>query len=660
VSRRSTCERPHRRLPLVPALGLALALACGEAPARSGGPAAGWPVYASDAGGRRYSPLAEITPANVAQLELAWELHTGDHHDPALGQRNHAFQATPILHGDALYVCTPRSIVLALDAETGALRWRFDPEVDVSLGHYNLNCRGVAAFRDPRAPAGTACATRIYVATADTRLIALDADTGARCAGFGDGGEVAFFRGIPLRQRSEYGISSPPVLVRDVIVLGSSVAENRRADMPTGRVQAFDARSGALRWSWDPIPTRPDDPAWRTWEDGSAARTGAANVWSLASADPERDLVFLPTSSPSPDWYGGERKGDNRHADSVVALRGATGELVWSFQTVHHNVWDYDVASQPVLIELPRPGGGSDPALLQATKMGHLFILHRETGAPLVPVEERPVPGTDVPGERTAPTQPFPTWPPPLVPQGLRPDDAWGLTFWDRRACRERIASLRSEGLYTPPSLEGTVLFPGTAGGSNWGSVAWDPERHVLLANTSRIANTLRLSRRDAPDAPRDDLYEIGRSEMQGTPYVGHFGVLLSPWGIPCNAPPWGTLAALDLARRELRWETTLGTTADLAPAGIALRWGTPSMGGPIVTKGGVTFIGAAMDSRLRAFDTDTGEELWHAELPAGGQATPMTYRVRDGGRQFVVIAAGGHSQMRTRKGDSLVAYALP
>jgi quinoprotein glucose dehydrogenase len=617
-------------------------------------------VYGSDAGGSRYSPLAEITPENAAHLELAWEFHTGDHHDPGLGQRNHAFQATPILHGDALYLCTPRSLVIALDAETGALRWRFDPGVDLSLGHYNLNCRGVAAWSDPQAAAGSACAQRIFVATADTRLVALDARTGLRCAGFGDAGEVAFFRNVPLRERAEYGISSPPVLVRDVIVLGSSVAENRRTDMPSGRVQAFDARTGALRWSFDPIPTRPDDPAWPTWADGSAARTGAANVWSLASADPARDLVFLPTSSPSPDWYGGERGGDNRHADSVVALRGATGELVWSFQAVGHDLWDYDLASQPVLIDFPRPSGGSDPAVLQATKMGHVFILHRETGAPLVPVEDRPVPQTDVPGERTSPTQPVPTWPPPLVPQGLRPQDAWGLTFWDRRACSDRIAALRSEGVFTPPSFQGTVIFPGTAGGSNWGSVAWDPERQLVVANTSRIANTVRLSRRGEPDPARDDLYEIARSEMTGTPYVAHFGVLLSPWGIPCNAPPWGTLQALDLARREALWEVTLGTTADLAPLGIGLRWGTPSMGGPITTKGGVTFIGAAMDSRLRAFDTRTGAELWQAELPAGGQATPMTYRVRDGGRQFVVIAAGGHSQMRTRKGDSLVAYALP
>ena len=617
-------------------------------------------MHASDAGGSRYSSLDEITPANVAWLEPAWEFHTGDLHGGEAEGRNHAFQATPILVEDALVFCTPRSWVIALDAETGEERWRFDPRVDLTLGHYNLNCRGVAVWRDPEAASDAPWAVRIYVATADARLVCLDARDGRPCAGFGEGGEVEFFRDVPMRERAEYGISSPPVLVRDVIVLGSSVAESRRTDMPSGKVHAFDARTGAARWTWDPIPKDPSDPAFATWEEGSALRTGAANVWSLSSADHARDLVFVPTSSPSPDWYGGERLGDNRYADSVVALRGSTGERVWSFQTVRHNVFDYDVGSQPVLIDFPREGGGSDPAVLQATKMGHLFVLHRETGEPLVPVEERPVPQSDVPGERTAATQPFPTWPPPMAPQTLRPEDAWGFTFWDRGGCEDTIARLRSDGLFTPPSLEGSVIFPGTAGGSNWGSVAYDPERRLLVGNTSRIANTIRLSRRDDPSPPPEDLYEIATSEMAGTPYRAHFGVLLSPWGIPCNAPPWGTLMALDLGRREVAWESTLGTTGDLAPLGIALSWGTPNMGGAITTGGGLVFVGAAMDSRLRAFDVTTGEELWSAALPAGGQATPMTYRVRDGGRQFVVIAAGGHAQMRTRRGDSVVAYALP
>jgi quinoprotein glucose dehydrogenase len=417
--------------------------------------------------------------------------------------------------------------------------------------------------------------------------------------------------------------------------------------MPSGRVQAFDARSGAPRWSVDPVPG-----------------TGAANVWSLISADPERDLVFLPTSSPSPDFYGGERPGDNRHADSVVALRGATGEVAWAFQTVHHNLWDYDVASQPVLIDWVERGRRR-PAVAQATKMGHLFFLDRETGAPLVPLEERPVPQSDVPGETTAPTQPFPTWPPPLSPQRLTPDDAWGITRWDRDWCRRRIAGLRSEGVFTPPSFRGSVIFPGTAGGSNWGSLAYDPERRLLFANTSSIANLAQIVRREEVDLDRENRRRetgdfLATAAMEGTPYVARFGVLVSPFMVPCNPPPWGTLTALDLERRELRWRSTLGTTRDLAPVPIALPWGTPNMGGPLATAGGLVFIAAALDDYLRAFDSETGEEVWRGRLPAGGQATPMSYRVRDGGRQFVVIAAGGHSQMRSRRGDTLVAFALP
>ncbi len=641
-------------------LGLLALLGCEDAPiARAGAPRGEWPVHAAGPGGTRYSALAEIVPANVDRLERVWEFHTGDRYEPSLGSRNHAFQATPILVGDALYFCTPRSRVFALDAETGALRWQFDPDVDLSLGNYNLNCRGVASWEDPSAEPGVLCRRRIFVATADTRLIALDAETGTLCSGFGRGGEVEFFHDVGLRSRDEYGISSPPVLVGNVVVVGSSVAESRRVDLPSGKVHAFDARSGEGRWTFDPIPRDPSDPARSSWEGEAADRTGAANVWSLSSVDPERDLVFVPTSSPSPDFYGGERLGDNRHADSVVALRGSTGELVWSFQTVRHDLWDYDIGSQPVLADLPEEGGPR-PAVFQATKMGHLFILDRETGEPLIPVDDKPTPASDVPGERAAASQPIPRWPPPLSPQRLLPEDAWGLTFWDRGACAERIAAMRSEGVFTPPSFEGSVLYPGTAGGSNWGSVAIDPERKILVANTSNIANTIRLARRDEPSELREDLDELSRFEMGGTPYVGYFGVLLSPWGIPCNAPPWGALTALDLEHREVLWQVPLGTTSDLAPFGIGVPWGTPNMGGAIVTAGGVVFIGAAMDSRLRAFDVRSGEELWSGRLPAGGQATPMTYRVREGGRQYVVIAAGGHTQMRTRLGDSLVAFALP
>lgn len=655
---------PRRLGPALVALaGACLATACEPAPPPpTRGDAVGWPTSSGGESGTRYSALDEITPANVDRLERVWEFHTGDQVPENIGHRNHSFQATPILVHDSLVLCTPRSRVIALDAETGRERWRFDPEVDLELGHHNYSCRGVAHWRDATAALGSACAERIYVATADSRLVALDAAHGTPCEGFGSGGEVAFWRGVvPPERRSEVGHSSPPVIVNDVVVVGSSVAESRRTDMPSGRVQAFDARSGAPRWSFDPVPRDPADPARRTWQDDSADTTGAANVWSLGSVDAARDLVFLPSSSPSPDWYGGRRRGENRRADSVLALRGASGELVWSFQAVRHDLWDYDLASQPVLIDFPTPEGPV-PAVAQATKMGHLFFLNRETGEPLVPVEERAVPQTDVPGEWTSPTQPFPSWPPPLAPQRLRPDDAWGLSVWDRGRCRETLAALRNEGLFTPPSLRGSVAFPGNAGGSNWGSVAYDPARKLLFANTSRVGNWVRLAPRGSPEAqpPRNTPGYLFTAAMQGTPYVAHIGILLSPLGIPCNAPPWGTLAALDLGRREPRWESVLGTTRDLAPVPIALPWGTPNMGGPLATAGGVVFVGAALDDYLRAFDSETGAELWRGRLPAGGQATPMTFRAHPGGRQLVVIAAGGHQQMRSRRGDSLVAFGLP
>lgn len=367
----------------------------------------------------------------------------------------------------------------------------------------------------------------------------------------------------------------------------------------------------------------------------------------------------MPTGSASPDFYGGERRGENLYADSVVALRAATGDLVWHFQTVHHNLWDYDVPAQPTLVSIWREGKAI-PAVAQATKTGHLFLLHRETGEPLLPVEERPVPASDVAGEEAWPTQPFPIAPPPLVPQHLQPEDAWGLTFWDRGRCRERIRSLRSEGIFTPPSLRGTLIFPGNGGGTNWGSVAFDPERGLLLVNTSRVAHIVTLLPREGYDAVKEANPRVEISPQLGTPYGMRRDVLLSPLGIPCNPPPWGTLAAVELATGAVRWEVTLGTTRDLAPIPISRPWGTPNMGGPIVTAGGLVFIGAAMDDYLRAFDVETGEELWKGRLPAGGQATPMTYRVRKGARQHVLIAAGGHQRMGTRLGDAIVAFALP
>jgi quinoprotein glucose dehydrogenase len=623
--------------------------------------ASDWPNYGRDPGGSRWSPLAQIKAANVAELRVAWTYRTGEAEAAAKTPwHNATFEATPILVDGALYFCSTFTRAIALDAASGRELWRFDPGVDPAQPRSDLACRGVSVWRDSSAPARAACAVRILLGTADGRLISLDARDGKPCTGFGDKGTVDLKRNLHGEPApGGYALTSPPAVAGDVIVVGSAIADNRRADEVSGAVRGLDARTGAQLWSWDPIPRDANDPARRTWEGESATRTGAANAWSILSADPERGLVFIPTGSASPDFYGGERKGDNRFANSVVALRAATGELVWGFQVVHHDLWDYDVPAQPTLVTVRRDGR-EIPAVAQATKMGLVFVLHRETGEPLFPVEERPVPQTDVAGEQTSPTQPFPSAPPPLVPLSLKPEDAWGLTPWDRNACGDRIAAFRSEGIYTPPSEQGTIVFPGNAGGTNWGSVAFHPERHLLITNTNRIPTLVRLIPRADFDTVKTANPGKEVSAQAGTPFglMREFDALLSPLGLPCNPPPWGTLVAVDLDAGSIRWEVPLGTVRDIAPVPLPIRYGVPNMGGPIVTGGGLIFIGAAMDDYLRAFDLDTGAELWKGRLPAGGQATPMTYEV--GGRQYVVIAAGGHGRLTTTGGDHVVAYALP
>jgi quinoprotein glucose dehydrogenase len=625
-----------------------------------GGPAAEWGAYGGDAGGTRYSPLTQIDRENVGHLAVAWTYRTGDVSDGTRTQRKTSFQATPIVVDGTLYLSTPFGRVIALDPETGRERWTFDPKLDLWVPYGDdLISRGVSTWLDAAAPADARCRRRVFIATNDARLIALDAATGTPCADFGHDGQVDLGRDVGFAYPGEYHITSPPAVVRDLIVVGSAINDNMRVDAPRGIVRAYDARTGALRWGWDPIPRDASDPARRTWLDDSASRTGAGNAWSIISADAERNLVFVPTGSASPDFYGGERKGQNLYTNAVVALRASTGEVLWHFQVVHHDLWDYDVPAQPVLVTMRRDGAVL-PAVAQATKMGHLFFLHRDTGAPLFPVEERPVARSPVPGEETWPTQPFPTAPRPLVPQTLSAADAWGLTFWDRGRCRQRMATLRSDGIFTPPSVEGTIIFPGSAGGTNWGSVAFDPGREVVIVNTSRLAHVVTLIPRDRYNVARAEHRDGEYGRQAGTPYAMRREALLSPLGIPCNPPPWGTLASVEVASGRIRWEVPLGTIRDLMPLPIPIRWGTPNMGGPIATASGLVFIGAAMDRYVRAFDTDTGAELWKGRLPAGGQATPMTYRLRADGRQYVVIAAGGHSRMGTKLGDYVVAFALP
>nr|WP_316179159.1 MULTISPECIES: pyrroloquinoline quinone-dependent dehydrogenase [unclassified Bradyrhizobium] len=607
-------------------------------------PAVSWQHWSGDAGGTRFSPLAQITPSNVDRLVPAWDYHTGDlqSRPPAAALRT-KFEATPILVEDSLVFCTPFNEVVALDPGTGVQRWRFDPKVGNGRRPANrYACRGVAYWVDERAPAGAACRSRLFMGTVDARLIALDARTGQPCAGFGADGEVRIDIAKDLLWPGEFQITSAPVASRGVVVVGSSIGDNVRVDAPEGTVHGFDARTGELRWRFDPLI-----------HDGIAA--GHANVWAPMSVDEVRGLVFLPTSSPSPDFFGGARPGDNRHADSVVALRIESGALAWSFQTTHHDVWDYDLPAQPTLARI-ETGQGARDVVMQPTKQGFVFVLDRDTGAPIWPVEERAVPQGAVEGEDLSPTQPFPTHVPPLLNQHFEVGDIFrAVPRGVDSSCDDQLAALRNEGLYTPPTTRGALLFPMTGGGVNWGGVAFDPVRQILYANVSRAIHIVRLIPRAEADRmtpPRGVDFGLQR----GSPFAVTRVVAMSRLGLLCNRPPWGEMVAVDLKAGRILWRSTVGTTEDRGPLGLAFKWGTPLVNGVVVIAGGLVFTGA-MDAYLRAFDAVSGQELWQGRLPAPGIANPMTYEWK--GEQFVVIAAGGHSEAGTSLGDSVVAFRL-
>jgi len=505
--RNRPADRSER--PFGPVSGLCFALLMLAAVA---GPCAaqGWPEHGGP-GGIHYSSLAQIDRSNVHELVLAWTYRTGEGAGPLTEAGHFGLQVTPILLPEAagghLVLCSPLNRVIALDPATGRERWRFDPEVRRLGPDDQPKCRGVAQWRDAELDAGALCAWRIFVATLDQRLLALDGRTGRACESFGQDGvvELAAFidATMPATDTASVRTYMPPAIISDKVIVGSSVgAKFRRADAPSGAVRAFDARTGRLAWSFDAVPRTADDPAAADWTPEAQKQTGGANVWSLMSVDPGRDMVFLPTSSASPNFFGGTRPGNNRHANSVVALRGSTGELVWSFQLVHHDVWDWDVASQPLLVDLQR-NGQRIPVVVQLTKQGLVFVFHRETGVPVFPVEERPVPVDGVPGDALSPTQPFPVAPPPLAPMSIEPDDAWGFSFYDRLACRRMIEALRHGEAYTPPTVRGTVIRSGMV--SNWGAGAFDESRNVLITNAQSLPSLIRLVPDDQVEAGQTD-----------------------------------------------------------------------------------------------------------------------------------------------------------
>lgn len=635
-------------------LGLVASVA-GAAPAT-------WSHYGGDAAGTRYSTARQITPDNVDRLEVAWRYSTGE-----VARRgkdliaNSSTQTTPIIAAGNLVFCTPFNRVIALDPATGQERWVFDPgfKLDQTMP-FQYNCRGVSQWLDPEAAEGAACKLRLLMGANNGRVYAIDAETGKPCAGFGEGGSVGVTWDRPSRWKGEVKFASAPVVVNGVVVLGSFVMDNLRTDAPPGTVFALDARSGELRWRFDPIPRDPADPAYATWEDDSALRTGAANVWSTMVADAALNLIYAPVGSASPDFWGGERKGNNLYSSSLVALDATSGELRWHFQMIHHDIWDYDVSSPPLLVDI-RKEGKVIPAVVQNTKQGFVFVLDRTNGEPIFGVEERPAPQGALPGEWLSPTQPWPVKPEPLIPTSLSPDEAWGFTFWDRGKCRDLISSLRSEGIFTPPSTgAGTLLVPGNAGGANWGGPGYDPRRQLMVINLNRVPQVVQLiPRKDIPGVTGITL-ENGKdiAAQEGTPYGVHRYWLLSPWGAPCVKPPWGELVAVDLAEGEVRWRAPLGSIEDQLPFSFEWNLGTPNLGGPVVTAGGLVFIAATMDNVIRAFDLQSGEMLWRDDLPAGGQATPLTYEA--GGRQFLVMVTGHHMWFQSPAGDEVVAWALP
>jgi quinoprotein glucose dehydrogenase len=616
-----------------------------------------WRAYGGSEAGDRYSTLDQITPANVAKLKVAWTYHTKDIRGPN-DPIESTYELTPLKVGDSLYLCTPHDKVIALDAETGAEQWQYDPQMKEVQALQHLTCRGVSYHDSGAAAAPGDCAKRIFLPTADARLIALDAGTGKPCEGFGDHGQVNLWVGMPKLQPGFYYSTSAPAITRNLVIIAGNVTDNASTYEPSGVVRAYDVNTGALVWNWD--SGNPDDTA--PLAPGKTYTPNSPNSWSTASVDETLGMIYLPMGNAPPDQWGAKRTPNTeKFSAAIVALDLATGKVRWVYQTVHHDLWDMDVGSQPSLVDLDTPNG-KVPALVAPTKRGDLYVLDRRTGQPIIPAPEQPVPQGAATGDHTAPTQPFSAL--SFKPAPLTGKDMWGVTPFDQLACRIEFKGMRYEGMFTPPSVQGSLIYPGNLGGFDWGGIAVDPVRQIAFANPDYMSFVSRLIPQSS-ELPADfeakiNRENVGASPNFGVPFKADLHPFLSPLGLPCQSPPWGYVAGVDLKTGKIVYQHKNGTVRDSSPIPFPFEMGVPTLGGPIMTAGGVAFMSGTLDYYIRAYDVATGKQIWEDRLPAGGQATPMTYKSSKSGRQFLIVVAGGHGSLPTKPGDSVIAYALP
>ncbi|MDF7675163.1 membrane-bound PQQ-dependent dehydrogenase, glucose/quinate/shikimate family [Neisseriaceae bacterium ESL0693] len=626
-----------------------------------------WPAYGRTQGGSRYSPLAQINERNVHQLKVAWVYHTGDF-KTANDSAETTNEVTPIKVGKQVFLCTPHQYLDALDAATGKRLWRYDPKIKSNRTFQHLTCRGVsyhdAAWAAEVAPQkASLCPRKVILPVDDGRLIAINADNGQPCQDFGQQGEINLQYKMPNAYAGGYNPTSPPVVTPTAIIIGGSVTDNYSTKEPSGVIRAYDATSGALKWIFDTGAANPNAMP----GENTTFVHNSPNAWAPLAYDRQRNIVYVPTGVGTPDIWGGDRTPlKERYANSVLALNADNGHLIWHFQTTHHDLWDMDVPSQPSLMDLTLPTGQKVPAIYVLTKTGNVFVLNRETGEPIVPVTSKAVPqtvqrGPQTEGEHYAPRQPFSALNVLTPKRKLSDKDMWGGTMLDQLVCRIMFKRLNYEGIYTPPSVNGTLVYPGDLGVFEWGGMSVNQDRQIGLMNPIGLPFVSRLIPRDIKVGEHGPVDKKNIQPMHGTPYGVVIGPFLSPLGLPCKQPSWGFVTGVDLTTHQVVWKKRIGTIRDSLPKLFQLppiRIGIPGLGGPMSTAGNLMFVAATQDDYLRAYSTTNGQLLWQARLPAGGQATPMTYAVD--GKQYVLIMAGGHASFGTKMGDTLVAYALP